>query len=246
MPARRFLLIDISNSFTKYALSTARKIGRVHRVPTPALDPAAVLALAADRSLTAVVLCSVVPRQTRRFKKATGRRALIEVGEKTDLGIGVDYPDPASIGPDRLANAVGAQSFFGAPCIVIDFGTAVTFDVIARQRGYVGGVIAPGLNALTDYLHDRTALLPKIELAEPVAAVGRSTRDAMLAGAVYGYRGLIRGILSEIRRSTFPRQNCTVVATGGDAEIIAAGLPEIHHIHPTLTLEGLRLIALRS
>ncbi len=245
MPARRYLLVDISNSFTKYALSTATKIGRVHRVPTAQLDPDAVLALAGGISPAAIVLCSVVPRQTRRFRKAAAGRELIEVGEKTDLGIGVDYPDPASIGPDRLANAVGAQAFYGAPCIVIDFGTAVTFDVIARGRGYMGGVIAPGLDVLTDYLHDRTALLPKIELSEPVAAVGRSTRDAMLAGAVYGYRGLIRGILGEIRQSAFPRQRCTVVATGGDAEIIAAGLPEIRHIHPKLTLEGLRLIAAR-
>lgn len=246
MPAGRFLLVDISNSFTKFALSTPAKIGPVHRRPTANLPVAEVLALGRGKVLDAIVLSSVVPRQTERFRRAVKGVSLVEVGASTDLGVGIDYPEPETIGADRLADAVGAVALFGAPCIVIDFGTAVTFDVISRERGYVGGVIAPGLSAMTDYLHDRTALLPKIEIEEPVAVVGKSTRAAMLSGAVYGYRGLIRGILRDVRRAAFPRQRCRVVATGGDAAVIASGMKEIHAIHPTLTLEGLRIIGARS
>jgi type III pantothenate kinase len=127
--------------------------------------------------------------------------------------------------------------------IVVDFGTAVSFDIISRERKYVGGVIAPGLEAMTDYLHQRTALLPKITLLEPPGAVGKSTRHAMLAGAVYGYRGLVRQILIEIKAS-LGEKRARVVATGGYAELIAVGLPEISSVRPNLTLEGLRIIAI--
>lgn len=245
MPSGRLLLIDVSNSFTKFALSTTTKMGKVHRLATPTLAPGSVLATGGGTPLDAIVLSSVVPHQTRRLRRAIRDTPVIEVGADTDLGVGIDYPHPETIGADRLADAVGAVALFGAPCIVIDFGTAVTFDVVARDRGYIGGVIAPGLSAMTDYLHDRTALLPKIEIEEPVAVVGKSTRAAMLSGAVYGYRGLIRGILGDVRRASFPRQRCRVVATGGDAPVIAAGMREIHAIHPTLTLEGLRMIGVR-
>jgi len=124
---------------------------------------------------------------------------------------------------------------------VVDFGTAVTFDIINRQKKYVGGVIAPGLEAMTDYLHQRTAQLPKIRLLEPPSAIGKSTKHAMLAGAVFGYRGLVREIIAQIRTELGARR-LTVVATGGYAELIAAGLEEIDDVHPNLTLEGLRII----
>jgi len=159
-----------------------------------------------------------------------------------NLGVGIDYPKPKTIGADRLANAACAAALFGAPVIVVDFGTAVSFDIISRRKDYVGGVIAPGLEAMTDYLHRRTALLPKIILLEPPTAIGKSTREAMLAGAVHGYRGLVRQILAEIKAELKERR-VRIVATGGYAELIAAGLPEISKVHPNLTLEGLRIIA---
>jgi type III pantothenate kinase len=155
----------------------------------------------------------------------------------------VDYPKPATIGADRLANAASAFAQFGAPVVVVDFGTAVSFDIISPEGKYVGGVIAPGLEAMTDYLHQRTALLPKISLLEPPGAIGKSTRQAMLAGAVYGYRGLVRQILVEIRQELGWKKKLRVVATGGYAELIATKLPEISLVQPDLTLEGLRIIA---
>jgi type III pantothenate kinase len=127
------------------------------------------------------------------------------------------------------------------PCVVVDFGTAVTFDILSPEKKYIGGVIAPGLEAMTDYLHQRTAQLPKISLLEPPGPIGKSTKHAMLAGAVYGYRGLVREILAELRTALGVRK-LKAVATGGYADLIAAGVKEIAAVHENLTLEGLRLI----
>ncbi len=125
---------------------------------------------------------------------------------------------------------------------MVDFGTAVTFDIVSDRRAYIGGVIAPGLEAMTSFLYQRTALLPKVSLKEPRRAIGKSTIQAMLSGAVFGYRGLVREILAQVREEQFPRKKVHVVATGGYAQLIARGLPEIGVVHPNLTLEGLRIV----
>ena len=163
-----------------------------------------------------------------------------------DLGVGIAYPDPKSIGADRLANAAAVAALYGRPAIVVDFGTAVTFDVVSAAGDYIGGVIAPGLESMTQFLYDRTALLPRLTLREPARVIGKSTKGAMLAGAVYGYRGLVREIIARIRAESFPRQKAHVVGTGGYAGLIARQLPEIGAVHPGLTLEGLRLVANRN
>jgi len=159
------------------------------------------------------------------------------------LGVKIDYPKPQSIGADRLANAAAVTALYGCPAIVVDFGTAVTFDIVSERRAYIGGVIAPGLEAMTSFLYQRTALLPKLSLKEPRRAIGKSTIQAMLAGAVFGYRGLVREILSRILGEQFPRKKVYIIATGGYARLIARGLPEIGVVHPNLTLEGLRIVA---
>ena len=139
-----------------------------------------------------------------------------------------------------MANAIAANARFGPPVIVVDFGTAVTFDVVDASGNYTGGIIAPGLSAMTDYLHEKTALLPLIKIAEPESVVGRDTRGAMLSGAVYGYRGLIGELVRKLKRElNAPR--LPVVATGGCAALMAAKMPVIRHVEPRLTLEGLRL-----
>ena len=196
------------------------------------------------------MLCSVVPCATPVIRKTT--RAVwglnpLELTPKTICGVGVDYPTPDTIGPDRLANAVAARHRFGAPVVVVDFGTAVTFDVVNRAGNYTGGIIAPGLAAMTDYLHEKTALLPRIKIREIKTSIGRSTEEAMLVGAVHGYRGLIRGLIGELKRE-LKAKRLPVVATGGYARLLAAKLPEITAIDPLLTLEGLRLtwVAIRS
>ena len=125
--------------------------------------------------------------------------------------------------------------------MVVDFGTAVTFDVVDRRGDYIGGIIAPGLAAMTGYLHEKTALLPRIEIREIRAAVGKSTEEAMLIGAVHGYRGLVRELIERLRKQLKARA-LPVVATGGYAALMAKGLPEITAVEPLLTLEGLRIV----
>ena len=195
------------------------------------------------RNVEKMVVSSVVPAKNSAILKAARKVNVLWLDWKLKLGVEIDYPNPQSIGADRLANAAAVTALYGFPAIVVDFGTAVTFDIVSGRRAYIGGVIAPGLEAMTNFLYQRTALLPKLSLKEPRRAIGKSTIQAMLSGAVFGYRGLVREILSQIRTEQFPRKKVYVVATGGYARLIAGRLPEIGVVHPNLTLEGLRIVA---
>jgi type III pantothenate kinase len=237
-----YLLIDVSNSFVKLAFATAEKIGKPSRLRTSALTISALRRILRARQVGTVVVSSVVPKRNKAISAAAGSTRVLFVSAKLDLGVGIDYPRPGSIGADRLANAAAVAQLYGAPAIVVDFGTAVTFDVVSGAGDYVGGVIAPGLEVMTSYLYQRTALLPKLTLREPLRAVGNSTRNAMMSGAVFGYRGLVREILARLTAENFPRKTPRVIATGGYAELIARKLPEIEAVHPNLTLEGLRIV----
>ena len=241
------LLLDIGNTNTHLGLADARRVVRQTDVPTTAwFDSTATARLhkfVETAQIEGAAFCSVVPRATPRVRQLIKRIwncPCLELTLRTLHGLRVDYPKPRTIGPDRLANAVAARHRFGGPCVVIDFGTAVTFDVVDRRGSYVGGIIAPGLAAMTDYLHEHTALLPRIKIREITRAIGRSTEEAMLVGAVHGYRGLIREVLMELKRELRARR-LPVVATGGCAKLMAAKLPEISKVDPLLTLEGLRL-----
>jgi type III pantothenate kinase len=236
----KFLLIEISNTNTSFGLATWRRIRRTVDVPTTKLRRIPFDA----RNISGAVLSSVVPAATKKVLRWLPVRPLI-VGANTDLGIGIRYPNPKQIGADRLCNAVGVAKLYGVPAIVVDFGTAVTFDIVNARREYVGGVIAPGLSVMTDYLYQRTALLPHISLCEPRSVVGKSTVEAMRAGAVIGYRGLVREILTALRREPGMKR-AVVVATGGYGDLMTRKIPEIQHVNPLLTLEGLRFIYLRN
>lgn len=242
------LLFDIGNTNTHVGLANELRVVRQTDIPTGAWRTgkamAALTRFIGQACLDGVVVCSVVPRVTPLIKRAVRQRwklGSLELTPKTLRGVGIDYPRPDSIGPDRLANAVAARHHFGAPVVVVDFGTAVTFDVVDARGNYIGGIIAPGLAAMTDYLHEKTALLPRIKIREVQTAIGKSTEHAMLVGAVHGYRGLIHGLLAELKQELKARQ-LPVVATGGYAKLIASRLPEISRVEPDLTLEGLRLV----
>ena len=195
------------------------------------------------RNVKKMVVSSVVPSKNSAILKAARKVNVLWLDWKLKLGVEIDYPNPQSIGADRLANAAAVTALYGFPAIVVDFGTAVTFDIVSGRRAYIGGVIAPGLEAMTNFLYRRTALLPKLSLKEPRRAVGKSTIQAMLSGAVFGYRGLVREILAQVRAEQFPHKKVHVVATGGYARLIARRLPGIDVVHPNLTLEGLRIVA---
>ena len=241
------LLFDIGNTNTHLGLANSRRVVKQADMPTAAwFDNTArkhwsICPAHVDQG---AALCSVVPRVTplvREMVKHLWHLPCLELTPETLRGVGIDYPQPRTIGPDRLANAVAARHRFGAPVVVVDFGTAVTFDVVDRAGNYVGGIIAPGLAAMTDYLHEKTALLPRIRIREVKSPIGKSTEQAMLVGAVHGYRGLIRELIAELKRELKARR-LPVVATGGYARLIAAKLPEITRVDPLLTLEGLRLV----
>jgi type III pantothenate kinase len=241
--APNYLLIDISNSFTKLAFASKIRIGRHRKVTTPRFDTNFLRHVINRRKVGMWIVSSVVPKRNRDVRKAAGETKVLWLNSRLKLGVGIDYPNPKSIGADRLANAAAVAALYGCPAIVVDFGTAVTFDIVSERRNYIGGVIAPGLEALTNFLYQRTALLPKLSLQEPRRAIGRSTIDAMRSGAVFGYRGLVREIIAQIKAERFSRKKVHVIATGGYAELIAARLPEIDAVNRDLTLEGLRIVA---
>ena len=231
-----YLLIDVSNSYAKFAFSSTKHVSTPARIATEKLSSRVVAAFLRRCNVRKVIVSSVVPAKNDAILNAVKKRAeILWLDWKLNLGVAIDYPKPQSIGADRLANAAAVAQIYGVPAIVVDFGTTVTFDIVSERRTYIGGVIAPGLEAMTNFLYKRTALLPKLSLKEPRHAIGKSTIQAMLSGAVFGYRGLIREILSQIRAEQFPRKKVHVVATGGYARLIARGLPEMGLVHPNLT-----------
>src|SRR5437763_10146892 len=241
--ATDYLLVDVSNSYAKLAFASTKRLSTPVRIATNKLSSSTFSRFLGQRRVRKVVVSSVVPKKNRAISKAAGKTGVLWLNSAVKLGVGIDYPAPETIGADRLANAAAVAALYGCPAIVVDFGTAVTFDIVSARRNYIGGVIAPGLEAVTNFLYQRTALLPKLSMKEPRSAVGRSTMEAMRAGAVIGYRGLVREIIARIKAERFTRQNVHVVATGGYADLIAKGLDEIDSVHADLTLEGLRIVA---
>jgi len=216
-------------------------------MPGAAKDRAAIsrkiASLARNRRIDGSVICSVVPASNRvwitQLRRILGYEPLV-VDHRLELGIRVSYPRPATIGADRLANASGAFSRYGAPVIVADFGTALTFDIVSQDDAYIGGVIAPGLPLMTDYLSEKTALLPRIQLKGPHGKAGRSTVEAMRIGAKVGYRGMVREIVEHIQSGL--REKATLCATGGFARwaLEDSGMPFV--FDRDLTLYGLSRI----
>ncbi len=240
-----WLLVDNSNTRTKFALGDHSGLLDWRGViPTPDVTEESLSELLGPLDFKASLIGSVVPAKSAilsSFLEKTG--PVHRLGAGSPLGIGIDYPIPEQIGADRLANAVGVLHRHGSPAIVIDFGTAVTFDVVTSVPAYAGGVIAPGLGSMSGYLSRRTALLPEFDLVEPASAIGKSTIHAMQAGAVFGYRGMVREILAKLT-AELPGTPY-IIATGGDAALIARGVPEIQAVDHDLTLDGLRLVAAR-
>jgi type III pantothenate kinase len=242
------LLFDIGNTNTHIGLADHRRVVRQTNIPTAGWVNGTAAKLVRQfvgrARLDGMALCSVVPHVTpfvHQTARALWKLDVFELTPKTLRGVGIDYPKPDTIGPDRLANAIAARHHFGAPVVVLDFGTAVTFDVVNRAGDYAGGIIAPGLAAMTDYLHEKTALLPRIKIHEIKTSIGKSTEEAMLVGAVHGYRGLVRELIAELKHE-LKTKRLPIVATGGYAKLMASKLPEISAVEPNLTLEGLRLV----
>ena len=245
------LLIDVGNTSTTLGLWDGACVVKTGRVATSQREPRVVSSEVrrwlGRRKIADAVLSTVVPAVRPLWRKmcdALGVKNPLDVNHKLKLGVKISYPQPTSIGADRLANAAGVVARYGAPAIVVDFGTATTFDVISARRGYIGGIIAPGLALMFDYLAERTALLPHLHLASTHGKVGRSTAQAMQLGARWGYRGLTREILTELARG-LGEKNVRLIATGGLAGQIVRGAHLGLKVDSDLTLYGLgRIYAL--
>jgi len=195
------------------------------------------------KAITGIAVASVVPPLNfvvRRMSEQYFNHSPLFVDHTTDTGMRILYEPPSDVGADRIVDAVAAIHRYGAPCIVVDFGTATTFDAINQQGEYMGGVITPGITISADALFARAARLPRVEIKRPQAVIGSSTVGSMQSGLYYGYVGLVDGILR--RMTTELNGSPHIVATGGLAPLIAKGSELIETVDDTLTLEGLRLI----
>jgi len=193
--------------------------------------------------LTGAVLASVVPPLTSTFLQASekylGRKPLVvDAGVKT--GVRIRYEDPKAVGADRVADAAAVQKLYGGPACIVDFGTATTFDAISAEGDYLGGAIAPGIGIAAEALFHRTAKLPRVDLQRPPTAIGRNTVHAIQSGMLFGYAGLVEGMVARFRKEL--GSGTKVIGTGGLAELVAAETPVIEILAPWLTLEGLRII----
>jgi type III pantothenate kinase len=241
----KIAVIDIGNTRASMGLYRQGAVSRVQAVPSDLTDRLTVERWLASVRPDRVVIASVVPAVEGRWKrllKAADLKAVLWVDHRCALGVGIDYPKPAQIGADRLANAAAAAHWIGLPAVVCDFGTALTFDVMARDRGYVGGVICPGLSLMFDYLAEKTALLPALKPIRSKAAIGRSTEQAMRIGAERGYRGMVREVLGEIKAELGVRR-LSVCATGGHAAWVLKEAGMEMRLEKHLTLLGLGRIA---
>ncbi len=189
------------------------------------------------------IISSVVPQITPKIHKAVNvvfNVKAIEVGPGIKTGMPIKYDNPKEVGADRIVNAVGAYEEFKDALIIIDSGTAVTFDVISKKGEYIGGAISPGINISADALSAKTAKLPRVPIQDPHCIIGKTTVQSIQSGLFYGYMSMIEGMINKIKKEM--GVNCIVAATGGDSALFYKYLESIDHYRPHLTLYGLKVI----
>src|SRR5437763_15932824 len=246
------LSVDVGNTQRVFGLYDGLALGGRWRIATEAQRTGDELgALLADfldfGALDGICLSCTVPRLIREYEQVAQRwvkAPLLVIGPGIKTGIPVQHDAPHEIGPDRIVNAVAAKEKYGAPAIVVDFGTSTNFDVVAPAGEYVGGVLAPGVEVSMDALFARAARLVKVDYVEPPAAIGKSTATALQSGLVYGFAGQVDGIVDAIRREL--GADATAIATGGLADLIAPHSRTIGKVHPLLTPGGLRIVRERN
>ena len=245
------LVVDIGNTNTHLGLCLEGKVEKAWDIPTSSQGGPRTLMQAVragippkgDRRINGACVASVVPAMDSLWwtvLEKTFRASPVWVTSKLPLGIEIRYKPASGVGADRIANAVGGFKKYAGPLIIIDFGTAVTFDVIDAQGNYLGGVIGPGIGLTLSALHRGTSLLPKIELRNPPPHVlGQDTASAMRSGIVVGFTGMIKEIVQRLKAELHFGDELKVVATGGYSEAITKQLPFVSATNPLLTLEGL-------
>ena len=247
------LCIDVGNTNITLGLYEAETLGPRWRLATdhermPDEFILQILGLLAHagierEDLSGAAIASVVPPLTGRWVEVC-RKGLdldpLVVDGTVETGVRILYDDPTVVGADRVVDAVAAYRLYGGPACVVDFGTATTFDAITAGGDYLGGAIAPGIGISAQALFQRTAKLPRVELARPPAAIGRNTSHSMQSGLLFGYVGLVEGMVARFRQELGPDTH--VIGTGGLAEVFARETTVIQTLAPWLTLDGLRMV----
>jgi type III pantothenate kinase len=247
------LAVDVGNTQTVLGLYDGDRLTEHWRVATEAERTGDELGALVGRLLelrdvgfedvAGVCLSSTVPpliRAYEEFARDYVQAPLLVLGPGTKTGIPIVYDDPREVGPDRIANAVAARERYGAPCIVVDFGTSTNFDIVSAAGEYVGGVLAPGIEVSMEALFARAARLVKVDFSPPPSVIGKTTVAGLQSGMVYGFAGQVDGIVRRVRAEI--GESAPVIATGGLAELIAPHAETIDTVDPLLTLEGLRLV----
>lgn len=244
MSTMKLLAIDIGN--TNISLGFFRNNHLLSRrdIPTKQKSYFKTLKSAVGKhKVDDAIICSVVPSATNKLsaslKKLSGKRPCI-IGKDIRIPVKNLYRKPRQVGHDRLVNAYAGIELYAAPLIVVDFGTAITFDVISRNKEYLGGMILPGLRISLEALTEKTALLPKIKLGEPKELIGKDTKNSMLSGIVYGFAALTDDLTQRIKNKI--GSNAKVIATGGNIFLLKKYCKHFDKININLTLEGINLI----
>ena len=242
------LAVDVGNTQTVFGLFDGASLTEHWRIATEGTRSGDELSVLYKGFLDlgrvdGIVLSSTVPQLSRSYQEFVGRYTdveLLELGPGVKTGIPVRYDDPREVGPDRIANAVAALERYGAPSIVVDFGTSTNFDVVSSDGEYVGGVLAPGIEISMDALFARAARLFRIDFAAPPAVIGKTTASGLQSGLIYGFTGQVDEIVTRIRGEL--EAEAPAIATGGLADLIAPHARTIEKVDPFLTLEGLRIL----
>ena len=242
------LAVDVGNTQTVLGLFEAERLAEHWRLATERTrtgDELGVLlgGLIDFDAVDGICLSTTVPTIVREWERLADRwahAALLVVGPGVRTGIPIRYDDPREVGPDRIVNAVAAKARYGAPCIVVDFGTSTNFDVVSPDGEYVGGVLAPGVEISMDALFRRAARLFRVDFTTPATVIGKTTAASLQSGLVYGFTGQVDEIVSRIRGEL--GVDARAIATGGLADLIAPHSRTIESVDPWLTLEGLRLV----
>lgn len=235
------LTVDIGNTTIAFGVFQGRKLKSSWKIPTSSIFSKG-MALKPIKDIDGVIISSVVPKATPIIKKLVRNRFKIKpliLGKDIKAPIKNLYRNPKQVGQDRLVNAVAASELYGYPIIVVDFGTAITFDVISKRKEYLGGIIIPGIEISLEALSSKAALLPRIKLSLPKEFVGRDTVNSMKSGIFYGFGSLCDGLIKKLK-TKYGKQ--LVIATGGYSQLIAKFCNSIDKIKPDLTLHGLRII----
>jgi type III pantothenate kinase len=246
------LAIDVGNTQTAFGLFEGEELREHWRVTTERNRSADELGALYGNfidltSVDGVAIASTVPQLHRAYEelaKEYAKAELLELGPGVKTGVPIRYDDPREVGPDRIANAVAAVERYGAPSIVVDFGTSTNFDVVSPQGEYVGGVLAPGIEVSMEALFSRAARLFKVDFTEPETVIAKNTASSLQSGLVYGFAGQVDGIVERIREEL--GADAQTVATGGLADLIVPHAKTLETIDPFLTLEGVRLVWQRN